>query len=64
MKETFKEGGYKHTASLGGGQHLLLNLLTKESEVWYCNKNHASYGLVYLNTHLEFAYSLGKNSVS
>lgn len=29
----------------------------KELEVWVANKNHASYGLIYKNTHLEFAHS-------
>ena len=24
-------------------------------EVWFSNKNHASYGLIYKNTHLEYA---------
>lgn len=27
-------------------------------ELWYANKNHASYGIKYKNTHLEFAATL------
>lgn len=55
MKESFKEGGYKYVEFQGDGQHLLQNTVTGEFEVWFSNKNHASYGLTFKNTHLEFA---------
>ena len=57
MKETFKQAGYTYIENLGNKTH---KLQTNEGtfEVWFANKNHASYGLIYKNTHLEFAYSL------
>lgn len=56
IKETIKQAGYKYIGFLDG-EHVLQNLDTKELEVWVANKNHASYGLIYKNTHLEFAHS-------
>ena len=53
MKETLKQAGYKHIKQLARGEHLLQNEDGK-FEVWFANKNHASYGLIYKNTHLEF----------
>ena len=38
---------------------ILKEVATGNLEVWFCNKNHASWGLKYKNTHLEFASSLG-----
>ncbi len=59
-KETLKEGGYIFRTKLGYGEYLLFNLETNEREIWFANKNHASYGLKYKNTHLEFARNVGK----
>ena len=53
-KRTMKEAGYKHLASLGNKLHLLEEVSTGQQEVWRCVKNHASYGIIYKNTHLEF----------
>lgn len=53
-KESFKKAGYKYVKFLGNGQHLLQNE-DGIFEVWFNNKNHASYGLTFKNTHLEFA---------
>lgn len=58
MKQILKQGNYKYITYLGNKEHLLLNLNTKEFEIWFANKNHASYGLIYKNTHLEFAHGL------
>jgi hypothetical protein len=58
-KETFKQAGYKYVDHHGQYELVLLNEHTGEYEVWTCNKNHASYGLIYKNTHLEFCYSIG-----
>ena len=55
-KKTFKQAGYKYVKYLGNKQHLLIN--EGEKEIWFTNKNHASYGLIYKNTHLEFARSI------
>lgn len=55
MKQTFAQAGYFYLCYLGNGEHLLLDAATGVKEVWFSNKNHASYGLIYKNTHLEFA---------
>lgn len=57
MKETMKKAGYKHI-SIFGNAHILEVIETGKREAWFCNKNHASYGIIYKNTHLEFAYSV------
>lgn len=57
-KETLKEAGYEHVEARGHGEHLLRVKATGELEIWFNSKNHASYGLVYKNTHLEFARSV------
>ena len=63
MKETFKKAGYTYIMYLGinhvsgDKSHLLRNIDTVINEVWFSNKNHAGYGLIYKNTHLEFAHS-------
>ncbi len=60
MKQTLKQGGYIHIKTLSKGLHVLENIKADKPytfEVWFANKNHASYGLVYKNTHLEFARS-------
>ena len=49
--------GYSYIKYLGDGEHLLKDDKTGNLEVWFSNKNHASYGLIYKNTHLEFAGS-------
>jgi hypothetical protein len=58
-KKTFKEAGYVHIMKLHGGEHLLKDIHTGQLEIWGCNKNHASYGLIYKNTHLEFSRGVG-----
>jgi len=49
--------GYQYIKYLGDREHLLQNI-DGELEVWFTNKSHAGYGLIYKNTHLEFARSL------
>lgn len=59
-KHKMKKEGYNYIRYLGNGEHLLENTRGAKPyqfEVWFANKNHASYGLVYKNTHLEFARS-------
>lgn len=55
MYDIFAQAGYKYVKYLGDGQHILLNINTKTQELWFSNKYHANYGLLYKNTHLEFA---------
>ena len=57
IRETLKEAGYTKIESVGKGQFILTDESGKE-EVWFANKNHASYGIKYKNTHLEFARSI------
>lgn len=57
MKQTFKEANYTYVEFLGNGQHLVLNNDTGNKEVFASNKYHASWGLIYKNTHLEFCHS-------
>ena len=58
IKHTMKEAGYKHIKSLGHGIHILQDIETGQLEKWFANKHHASYGIKYKNTHLEFCCSL------
>lgn len=60
MKETLKKAGYIYIRYLGNGQHVLEYIKGSKPyqfEVWVSNRDHASYGLIYKNTHLEFAHS-------
>ncbi len=56
-KYSIKGEGYSYIKYLGEGQHLLEDI-NGNIEMWFSNKNHASYGLIYKNTHLEFARTL------
>lgn len=56
-RETLKEAGYKSIKSLGNKEFLLTDNEGNQ-EVWFANKGHASYGIRYKNTHLEFAHSV------
>lgn len=58
MKETLKKAGYVHEKYIGDGQHCLRNQHTGLLELWTANKNHASYGIKYKNTHLEFCSTI------
>lgn len=55
MKETLKHANYQYIRYLGNLEHLLQNKTTGNLEVFFSNKNHASWGLIFKNTHLEFA---------
>ncbi len=57
MKETIKKAGYRYIKRIGNQEHILENP-DGVYEVWFSNKNHASYGLIFKNTHLEFSHSL------
>ena len=56
-KRTLKQAGFTHVKYLGDGQHLLRDE-DGNYEVWFSNKNHASFGLIHKNTHLEFGHSV------
>lgn len=49
--------GHIYIKFIGDKQHLLQNPDDGSFEIWVSNKNHASFGLIYKNTHLEFVGS-------
>lgn len=58
-RETLREAGYEYVRfdpALGG--HVLRDKATGRLELWTANKGHASYGLIFKNTHLEFVRGL------
>jgi hypothetical protein len=57
MKQTFAQAGYTYIRKFAKGLHVLMSDGGK-LELWSANKNHASYGLKWRNTHLEFCRSL------
>lgn len=57
-KETMEQAGYVYIKNVGDGGHLLRDKETGKLELWFCNKGHASYGIKWRNTDLEFARSL------
>lgn len=57
-KKTFKQAGYSYAMYIPAQKlHTLYNIETGNFEGWISNKNHASYGLKYKNTELEFCFS-------
>ncbi len=65
-KETLLQAQMRHVKTLAKGKHVLQAVDERGSvdgyvpyfEVWYASKNHASYGIIYGNTHLEFGYTM------
>ena len=55
MKELMSKAGYKLVRYLGEGEAVFRDLSTGKLEIWFSNKNHASYGFHYNNTDWEFA---------
>ena len=62
MKETFKSANYKYVKYFGDKVHIVKDLTQNKFEIFRSNKNHASWGLKYKNTHLEFIRSLNLTS--
>ncbi len=55
MKETLTQAGYVYVCyDRETGLHVLRSTDTGKLELWGVNKHHASYGLIWRNTHLEF----------
>lgn len=66
MKQSMQEAGYKFIRKDDKtGEYLLLDIRkkpgTRNLEWWFANKDHASYGIKFRGTHLEFARSADKN---
>lgn len=58
-REVMRDAGYEYVRfdpAIGG--HILRDVETGKLEMWFANKNHASYGIIYKNTHLEFVRSV------
>ena len=55
-RETLKEAGYASIRMLAPKEYILTDKDGKE-EFWVANKGHASYGIRYRNTDLEFVSS-------
>lgn len=54
MKQRMKDAGYTYMFYMDG-HHILKDNKTGVLEIWFANKGHASYGIVYKNTELEYA---------
>lgn len=57
MYQTLKQSGYSHIGIIkytGSGKKGHILMIDGKKELWYANKNHAGYAIVYKNTHLEF----------
>ena len=57
-RETIREAGFEYVAYLGNREHSLRDRETGEVSVWCSNRNHASYGIIFKNTHLEYVRSV------
>ena len=51
--QTFKQANYSFVKKVNNG-YILKDNSTGNLEMFQANKNHASWGLIYKNTHLEF----------
>ena len=64
--QTMKEAKMRHVMTFRNREHILQSIdgdsmvegFIPYFEVWAPSKNHASYGIKYKNTHLEFCYTL------
>lgn len=57
MKEFFHSAHDQYQKYLGNRTHLLSDKSTNGLEVFFTNKNHAPWDLIYKNIHLEFPSS-------
>jgi hypothetical protein len=62
MKQTLKQADYFYIKYLGNSLHLLRDNSTSNLEIFFPNKNHASWGIKWKNTHLEFMRSLNSKT--
>lgn len=61
-KETPKEAGLTYVGKLYERTHIFEDSDGNYS-VWGCNKHHASYGLIWRNTHLEFCRTASNEEI-
>lgn len=55
--DTMAEAGYTYVRYDQSAQAHILRNEDGMAEIWVANKNHAGYGIIYKNTHLEFVTS-------
>ena len=55
IRETLDAAGYRFRSWLGDGEVIFQCVATGRLEVWFANKNHASYGISWRGTDWEFA---------
>lgn len=53
--ETMEQSGHAFFCRIPYVGVVLRDLENNSLSVWFSNRNHASYGIIYNNTHLEFA---------
>lgn len=58
IRETMAQAGFEYIRHVPGEGHLLRDRETGVTELWVANKNHASYGIIFKNTTLEFVRSV------
>ena len=63
MHRTLKKAGYKYIGFRKKTEDHILQNKNGNLEVWFANKNHTSYGLIWKNTHLEFIRSTPDSKV-
>lgn len=56
-RQTMSEAGYTYVRYDTAAKVHILRNEDGMAEIWSANKNHASYGIIYKNTHLEFVAS-------
>lgn len=57
--DIMKDSGYEYSHfDHKARKHILRRKADGKREAWAANKNHASYGIIFKNTHLEYCYSL------
>ena len=59
--ERIENTEYELIAKLNDGEYLLFNNDTQLYELWVHNQNHASYGVIFNDKHLEFCTSISED---
>lgn len=63
VRETLEQAGYAYAGFDRQQQvHVLKDKETGRLEAWFANKGHASYGITFRNTDLEFARGYTPNA--
>ena len=60
MKQTLQEAVYSYEKYLWSKTHLLRDVVSGNLEIFFANKNHHGWSIIWKNTHLEFARSCNR----